>query len=192
MCLNNHKIMYFIVCLWIMIIIYYFNMIFSVIICFNNCVMDLLNKQLQCSNLAFILFSFFMIEYTLNKYSCLLNHNLMQTMGFWFLLHLLAHCFFILLCMSCGFGASLIIWQFTKCFNTLFLNFYGTHVCSLGVVHSHLGGFMNYVDSKLPRVTKYFANKSFTKLVKKCFRINFFKLAHSLKKSMACVNIAQL
>jgi hypothetical protein len=67
MCLNNHKIMYFIICLWIMIIIYYSNMIFSVIICFNNCVMDLLNKQFQCSSLAFILFRFFMIEYFLLK-----------------------------------------------------------------------------------------------------------------------------
>ncbi len=54
-----------------------------------------------------------------------------------------------------------------------------------------IGGFMNYVDSKLPRVTKSFVNKSFTKVVRKCFRINFFKLEHFLKKSMACVNIIQ-
>jgi hypothetical protein len=76
MCLNNHKIMYFIVYLWIMVIIYYYNMIFSVIICFNNYLTDLLNKQFQCSSLTLILFRFFMIEYfllkshTLKKYSC--------------------------------------------------------------------------------------------------------------------------
>ncbi len=122
----------------------------------------------------------------------LLNHNLMQTMGFWFFLHLLAYCCFWLLYMFCGFGAGLIIRQFIRCFDTLFLNSYGTQVCSLGVAHSCLGGFMNYVDSKLLRVTKSFVNKSFTKLVKKCFKISLFKLAHSLKKSMACVNVVQL
>jgi hypothetical protein len=140
MCLNNHKIMYFIVCLWIMIIIYYFNMIFSMIICFNNCVTNLLNKQFQFSSLALFLFFhdwIFPPEITyfeqIIMLTCLLNNNLMQTMGFWFFLHLLAHYCFWLLYMSCGFGAGLIIQQFTRCFNTLFLNSYGTHVCSLGV-----------------------------------------------------------
>jgi hypothetical protein len=51
---------------------------------------------------------------------------------------------------------------------------------------------MNYVDNKLLSVTKSFVGKLLSKLVKKCFRINFFKFECSLKKFMACVNIAQL
>jgi hypothetical protein len=51
---------------------------------------------------------------------------------------------------------------------------------------------MNYVDSKFPRVNKSSIDKSFNKLVKKCFRIDFFKLPCFLKKSIAYVNIAKL
>ncbi len=35
---------------------------------------------------------------------------------------------------------------------------------------------MNYVDSKLPMVTKSFTNKLFNKVMKKCFGIGFFNL----------------
>jgi hypothetical protein len=49
---------------------------------------------------------------------------------------------------------------------------------------------INFVDRRLPRVTKSFIDKSFNKLIKKCFRIDFFKLGRSWKKSMACANIA--
>jgi len=49
---------------------------------------------------------------------------------------------------------------------------------------------MNYINSKLLKVTKSYIDKSFSKLVKKCFGI--FKLTCSLKKSLACVNIAKL
>jgi hypothetical protein len=122
--------------------------------------------------------------------ACLLNHNanngilvpfsFMGTLLFLTIIHVL---------WFWGWPYHLTI---TKCLNILFLNSYGTQVCSLGIAHSHLGGFMNNVDSKLLRVTQSFVNKSFTKLVKKCFRISFFKLVRSLKKSMACVNIAQL
>jgi hypothetical protein len=51
---------------------------------------------------------------------------------------------------------------------------------------------MNYVDSKFPSVSKSFFDKSFNKLVKKCYGIDFFKLTHSFKKSITCVNIAKL
>jgi hypothetical protein len=51
---------------------------------------------------------------------------------------------------------------------------------------------MNSVDSKLPSVTKSFVDKLLRRLVKKCYGINFFKLVHFLKKSMACVNIAKM
>jgi hypothetical protein len=119
----------------------------------------------------------------------LLNHNLMQRMGFWFLFHLLAHYCFWLLYMFCGFGVGLIIRRFTKCFNTLFLNFYGTHVCSLGVAYTRFGGFMNYVDSKLPRVTKFLLTNHSLSLWKNVFKLDSLR---SLKKSMACVNITQL
>jgi hypothetical protein len=51
---------------------------------------------------------------------------------------------------------------------------------------------MNFVDRKLPRVIKSSVEKSFNKLVKKCPGTGFFKLAHYLKKSITCVNIAQL
>jgi hypothetical protein len=40
-------------------------------------------------------------------------------------------------------------------------------------------------------VTKSFVDKLCNKLVKKCFGIDFFKLTHSLKESMVCVNITQ-
>jgi hypothetical protein len=53
-------------------------------------------------------------------------------------------------------------------------------------------GFMNFVDSKFPSVTKSYVNKSLNKLVRKCYGTRFFKLARSLKKSIACVNIAEL
>jgi hypothetical protein len=62
----------------------------------------------------------------------------------------------------------------------------------LGVAYIHFLGFMNFFDIKLSSVTKYFINKSFNKLVKKRFRIDFLKLSPFLKKSMACVNIDQL
>jgi hypothetical protein len=51
---------------------------------------------------------------------------------------------------------------------------------------------MNFVDSKFSSVTKSSINKSFNKLVKKCFRIDFLKFARLFKKSIACVNIAKL
>jgi hypothetical protein len=51
---------------------------------------------------------------------------------------------------------------------------------------------MNYVDSKLLKITESFVDKSLNKLVKKCFVTDFFKFVGSLKKSMACVNIAKL
>ncbi len=72
------------------------------------------------------------------------------------------------------------------------LIFYGTQAHLLGVGQSHLRGFMNFVDNKLLSVTKSFIDKLLNKLVEKCFRIDFFKLACSLKKFMACVNITQL
>jgi hypothetical protein len=50
-------------------------------------------------------------------------------------------------------------------------------------------GPINFVERRFPRVTKSFIDKSFNKLVKKCFEIDFFKLTRSWKKSMACVNI---
>jgi hypothetical protein len=62
----------------------------------------------------------------------------------------------------------------------------------LGVAYSCFHGFMNFVDSKFPSVTKSFIDKSLNKLVKKCFGTRFFKLARSLKKSIEFVNIAKL
>jgi hypothetical protein len=74
-----------------------------------------------------------------------------------------------------------------------FLNSNGTEVRLPKVAYNHFWGFMNFVDNKLPRVTKFFVNKSFNKqVVKKCSRIENFELAQYLKKSMACVNIVQL
>jgi hypothetical protein len=46
---------------------------------------------------------------------------------------------------------------------------------------------MNSMDNKFPSVTKFSIDKSFNKLVKKCYGINLFKLARFLK-SIACVN----
>jgi hypothetical protein len=106
-----------------MIIIYYFT--------------DLFNKQFQCSSSTFIFILFFhnwifLCEITyfeqIFMLTQVLNHNLMQTMGCWFLLHLLTHCF-LSSYTSCGFGAGPIIRQFTKCFNILFLNFCDTQAC---------------------------------------------------------------
>ncbi len=94
--------------------------------------------------------------------------------------------------MSYGFKVDPIIQQFTGCLNTLFLNFCGTQVHLFRVAHNHLWGFMNFVNNKLPRVTKSFINKSQNKLVKKSCGINFFKFTCFLKKFVACVNIAQL
>jgi hypothetical protein len=51
---------------------------------------------------------------------------------------------------------------------------------------------MIFVDSKFPSVSKSFVDKSFNKLMKKCSRIDILKLAHPLKKSIACVNTAKL
>jgi hypothetical protein len=51
---------------------------------------------------------------------------------------------------------------------------------------------MNSVERKSPSITTSSINKLFKRLVKKCFGNNFFKLTHSLKKSMACVNITKL
>jgi hypothetical protein len=51
---------------------------------------------------------------------------------------------------------------------------------------------MNLVDNKFPSVNKSSVDKSFNKLMKKCFKINFFKLTRFLKKSIACVNIVKL
>ncbi len=49
---------------------------------------------------------------------------------------------------------------------------------------------INFVDRRLPRVTKSSIDKSFHKLVKNYSGINFFKFECSWKKSMACANIA--
>ncbi len=62
----------------------------------------------------------------------------------------------------------------------------------LGVAYNPLLGFMNSTNTKLLNVTKSFVNKSFNKLVKKSFGIDFFKLVHSSKILMACVNITKL
>jgi hypothetical protein len=51
---------------------------------------------------------------------------------------------------------------------------------------------MNFVESKLPSITKSFIDKSLNKFVKKSYGISFFKLADFLKKSMASVKITQL
>jgi hypothetical protein len=93
--------------------------------------------------------------------------------------------------MSCGFGASLVIQRFTTSFKTLFFKSYGNQACLFGVVYNCFWGFNNFVDNRFPWVTKSFVNKSLSKLVKKCSRMGFFKLARYLKKSMACVNIIQ-
>jgi glutaredoxin 2 len=114
----------------------------------------------------------------------------LQIMGFFFLLQLWICRFFRLSYTFCGFGDGLINQQFTRCFKTLFLKSYGNQVCLPRVAYSHIQGFKNCVDNKFLRVNKSSINKSFSKLVKKCSGISFFKLVHSLKKSMACVNIA--
>jgi len=91
--------------------------------------------------------------------------------------------------MSSGFRASPIIRQFTSGFKTLFFKSYGNHACLPRVAESCLLDFKKFIDIKFLRVTKSFVDKSLNKLVKKCFRMGFFKLACSLKKSIACVNI---
>ncbi len=48
------------------------------------------------------------------------------------------------------------------------------------------------MDSKFLNVNKSSFDKSFNKLMKKCYGIDFFKFACSLKKSITCVNIAKL
>jgi hypothetical protein len=60
-----------------------------------------------------------------------------------------------------------------------------------GVAYNRLLNSINFVERRFPRVTKSFVDKIFKKLVKKCFGINFFKLAYSCKKSMACLNITK-
>ncbi len=108
-------------------------------------------------------------------------------MGFRFVLHLSTHHCFRLSYKSCGFGVGPIIQRFTKCLNTLFLNSCSTQARLLGVADSYVRGFMNFVHSKLPRVTKSFVNKSLSKFVKKCFGIGlqahtFFENIHSMCK----------
>jgi hypothetical protein len=49
-------------------------------------------------------------------------------------------------------------------------------MCICLTCNCRLLGFMNSIDNKLPNVTKTFVDKLLSKLVKKCFRINFFKL----------------
>jgi len=51
---------------------------------------------------------------------------------------------------------------------------------------------MNSMDNKFPSVNNSSIDKLFNELVKKCFKIDFFKLASFLKNSIACVNIAKL
>jgi hypothetical protein len=99
---------------------------------------------------------------------------------------------FLLLYTSHGFKASLIIRWLIDCFKTLFLNSFGTQAHMPGVAQSHCQGFMNFLDTKFPSVSNSSVDKSFNKLVKKCYGIGFLKFTHSLKKSIACVNIAKL
>ncbi len=44
----------------------------------------------------------------------------------------------------------------------------------LGVAYGRVQGFMNYVDSKFPKVTKSFTNKLFSKFMKNGFGIDLF------------------
>ncbi len=111
-----------------------------------------------------------------------LNHNLVQTMWFWVLFHLSPCCCFQLSHTSHGFEVGPIIQQFIWCFNILFLNSCGTHAYLPRVAYNCLQGFMNFVDSRLPKVAKSFIDKLFNKLVQKCYGINFFKLMSFLKK----------
>jgi hypothetical protein len=148
--------MYFIV--FFMIIIYCFDMIFSVTICFKSH-----NKFVQQTtsmfkfNPYFILFfhnwiSPFKITYyeQIFMLTRLLNHILIQTMWFWVLFHLLSHHCFQLSYMSSGFKADPIIWRFTRFFNILFLNSCGTWACLPRIAHSYFWSFINFVDSWLP------------------------------------------
>jgi hypothetical protein len=125
-------------------------------------------------------------------FTCLLNYDSMYKIGFCFLFQFLIHRFFLLSYTYHVFVASPIIQRLTSCFKILFLISCGTHVCLLGVALSCHRGFMNFVDSKFPSVSKFSINKSFNKFVRKCYGFNFFKLARSLKNSIACVNIAKL
>ncbi len=94
--------------------------------------------------------------------------------------------FFSTIVVILWFQVVLIIQQFTSCFNTLFFNYCGIQARLPGVAQCHFLGSINSIERRFRRVTK-----SFKKLEKKCSIIGFFKLAHSQKKSMACVNIAQ-
>jgi hypothetical protein len=166
MCLNNHKIIYL-----FMIIIYYFDMIFLVTVCFNSHYRFVQQTiSMFKFNLDFFFHNWifpFKITYfeQIFMLTRLLNHNWMKTMGFRVLFHLLTHYCFQLSHKFHGFRVDPIIWQFTICFNILFFNSSGTHVYLPKLAYNHLWGFMNFVDSKLPRV-----NKSFSKqVVKKMF-----------------------
>jgi hypothetical protein len=111
------------------VLIWYFQWLFV-----SRVTTNLFNKQLQCSSSTFFFFSFrnwispSEITYYEQMFMLtrLLNHNLMQTMWFWVLFHLSTHHCFWLSYMFHGFRAGLIIWQFKKCFNALFLNSCGT------------------------------------------------------------------
>jgi hypothetical protein len=122
MCINNHKIMYFIFLFWYDIFNDYLIQESQQICSINN-----FNVQVQ----PFFFFSFhnwispFEITYyeQIFMLTCLLNHNLMQTMWFWVLFNLSTHHCFWLSYMFHGFRAGPIIWQFKKCFNALFPKF---------------------------------------------------------------------
>jgi hypothetical protein len=121
--------------------------------------------------------------------TCLLNHNLYTNNVILGLLSYVNMLFFTIIHFH-GFKANPTILKFTRCFNTLFLNFCGTHVCLPRITYNCFLGFINSIDSWFPKVAKSSIDESLNKLVKKCYRIDFFKLTCSLKISMACVNIA--
>jgi hypothetical protein len=112
-------------------------------------------------------------------------------MVFFFLLQLLIYHLFRLSYTSRGFEAGLVIQQFTNGFQILFLKSCGNHAHLLKVAYNRLWGFKNYVDNKFSRVIKSSINKLLSKLVKNCYGMGFFKLAPSLKKFMARLNITQ-
>jgi hypothetical protein len=108
-------------------------------------------------------------------------------MLFFFLIQLLIHCF--LNYHTCLVILGLTLSSDDSVLKLCSLNDVATKFVACNYIELFLG-FKFFVNSRFPRVTKSLVDKLLNKLMKKCFGIDFFKLVCSLKKSMACVNIA--
>ncbi len=123
--------------------------------------------------------------------TCVLHYNLMKSFEFYSFHHFLTHCRFQLS------YASVLRPTFSSNDSPN-----GLRLCYLILVAPMLACLVLHrvifwvswilLITSCQGLPIIFVDKLFNKLMKKCFGIDFFKLARSLNKSMACVNIAKL